>query len=125
MRKLPKFRTSEERVSWMESELVRKWPAYIRADPRGWVDRVASKYADDNGVTILSELILTGAKPVKKIGENGRKSRDTGMLPWNPHLVLMLDRLVARLDAGKRSPVSRTRKKGVASRARTETPGKA
>ncbi len=80
----------------MEAQLVKKWPDYIRDDPRAWIEEVVSRYGEDSGVKILTDLILNGAKPVKRVGENGRKSRDTGMLPWNPHLIIVLDQILNR-----------------------------
>ena len=81
----------------MENELVKRWPDYIKADPKKWLEGVEIKYGRDPRVKLLLDLILDGAKPIKKIGGNGRKSRDTGMLPWNPHLVLVLDKLVNKM----------------------------
>ena len=109
--KLPRFTTSEERVAWMERDLVTRWPDHIKAAPKKWLEGVETEYGQDPRVKLLLDLILHGAKPVKKIGENGRKSKDTGMLPWNPHLVLMLDKLINKMS-NPTAPVVFQKKRG-------------
>ena len=109
--KLPRFTTSEGRVAWMENELVKRWPDYIKAYPKKWLEGVEIKYGRDPQVKLLLDLIINGAKPIKKIGGNGRKSRDTGMLPWNPHLVLVLDKLVKKMGDPAAPAVLRKKKR--------------
>lgn len=98
-RKMPRFRTNEERVAWMERNLVKKWPEYIREDPRGWIKDIEERFGGDHRVQIYTELILKGAKSIKKHNAPNGKAGNSGMLPWNPHLVLMLDKLVGVLSA--------------------------
>lgn len=108
-KKLPRFPTNEKRSEWMEKELVKQWPEYIKADPMKWLGDIEAKHGQDPKVGILVDLITNGAKPVKKMADNGKRSKDVGMLPWNPHLVLVLDKLVNGMNRPSGAGPSRGR----------------